>query len=384
MEFDEPKNEQEASRKPEWLEAEREELKGLKEKSVYEEVERPVIHPVLPARMIYKTSQKSGQNKKCKARYVVVGCADPYKNVKETYAPTLGMASLRLLIAVAGLLGAIMHQMDVKQAFLNSVLPHPVYIERPRNHFQGSKKVWKLLKALYGLVDAPKLWYEMLKKFLITSGFEVMVGEPCIFVKQTKIDGKEHIIVVGVFVDDFILFSTNQKLLEETKRMISQKFEVSDLGEAKIILGIRVRQERNTVKIDQINYVEEILKKYPDYKRKLSRIPKTPISPGLILKASTEADEMTTEPYREVVGSLAYLMIGTRPDLGLAVSILSRHLQKPTQEHWDVAMSVLQFPHGTSHKAISYRKKWKANEFNEAGLNKLEANEVEPWKSARL
>ena len=53
-----------------------------------------------------------------------------------------------------------------------------------------------------------------------------------------------------------------------------------------------------------------------------------------------------------MVGSLAYLILGTRPDLGLAVSMLLRHLQKPTQEHWDVAISVLRFLEENSHKAI--------------------------------
>ena len=62
---------------------------------------------------------------------------------------------------------------------------------------------------------------------------------------------------------------------------------------------------------------------------------------GVELQRATESDEITTKPYRQVVGCLGYLTVCTRPDIGFSVSVLGKFLNSLTEQHWKAAMRVL-------------------------------------------
>lgn len=150
-----------------------------------EVVDRPVGVTVLPGQFVYKTKHdEDGVIARWTARYVTLGCCDPWKALKETFAPTLRYGTLRLIIALAALMGVIIHQLDVKTAFLNGVMNTVVYVEQPTGYAKGDpkKKVWRLKKALYGLVEAPRLWYETLNSVLLKYGFKRITGDPCLYV----------------------------------------------------------------------------------------------------------------------------------------------------------------------------------------------------------
>jgi hypothetical protein len=111
-----------------------------------------------------------------KARLVAKG----YSQVEgldfdENYAPVARLESIRILLAYATYHGFKLYQMDVKSVFLNGPIKEEVYVEQPPV-FEDSEypsHVYKLSKALYGLKQAPRAWYECLRDFLITNGFEV-------------------------------------------------------------------------------------------------------------------------------------------------------------------------------------------------------------------
>ena len=88
---------------------------------------RPESEQVLPSRMVYKTKETDMPEEALKkARFVVQGCCDKKKKEKATFAPTLKFASLRILLALAALLGTVIFQLDIKAAFTNGELPYPV------------------------------------------------------------------------------------------------------------------------------------------------------------------------------------------------------------------------------------------------------------------
>ena len=352
----------------EWLEAERREYEALLQQDTGRVVRRPVGKQVLPTMMIYKSKTgPDGQEILKKARFVVKGCCDRFKNTKPTYALTLRFASLRTLLAVATGLGAKVHQLDVKAAFLNGVLPEPIYVEQPRNFTKHSREthVLELKKALYGLVEAPRVWNQTLHQTMSAAHFERVHGDPCVYVHHsTKGKGRHHrrhITVVAVFVDDFILFGTNEALVLRTKTRLATAFRTKDLGEANWLLGMQVTRRNGYLRIEQSAYAGKILTRFENLLPRHTRRAPTPLSQGTLLKrrvAAEERDTLQEEPvsakYREVIASLAYLAIGTRPDLAQAVSTLSRFLADPHSQHWRAVGHVLQYLRETAGLGIEY------------------------------
>ena len=131
----------------------------------------------------------------------------------ETYTPVARLEAVRLLLAYVCLKGFILHQMDVKSAFLNEFIDEEVYVSQPpgfEDH-NNSDYGFKLKKALYGLKQAPRQWYERLSNFLLSQGYERGKTDKTLFIKNSCND----ISLVQVYVDDIIFGSTNESLCEQ-------------------------------------------------------------------------------------------------------------------------------------------------------------------------
>ena len=130
------------------------------------------------------------------------------------------ITSIRVLLALASIYKLIVHQMDVKTAFLNGDLDEEVYMEQPEGFVlpRNEKKVCKLVKSLYGLKQAPKQWHE---KFDLAIGFFYNSSNKCIYSKFTK----EYGVIVCCYVDDMLIFGTNMKGVCETKKYLSFMFK---------------------------------------------------------------------------------------------------------------------------------------------------------------
>lgn len=132
---------------------------------------------------------------------------------------------------------------------------------------------------------------------------------------------------------------------------------MEDLGLARMVVGIEIeRRADNSYSLSQSKFAESILERFNMVSVKPAS---TPLSPGLKLrKASDEevAESVDCQfPYRNAVGSLMYLAQCTRPDLSHAVGVLSQHLERPVQRHWDAAVDVFRYLRGTSELGITYQ-----------------------------
>uniref|UniRef100_A0AAV1TND8 Reverse transcriptase Ty1/copia-type domain-containing protein n=1 Tax=Peronospora matthiolae TaxID=2874970 RepID=A0AAV1TND8_9STRA len=152
-------------------------------------------------------------------------------------------------------------------------------------------------------------------------------------------------IFVALYVDDLVLASNNDELLKSTKKALGDRFDMTDLGNLKYFLGLEVDQEFTvgTISIRQSKIAKDILEKFG---MEHSNPVKTPQEPGLNLKRSMceggckHEDTMTNVPYRNAVGCLMYLMVGTRPDLAAAVGVLSQFVADPCPTHWQALKRV--------------------------------------------
>ncbi|GKC46876.1 putative ribonuclease H-like domain-containing protein, partial [Tanacetum coccineum] len=182
-----------------------------------------------------------------------------------------------------------------------------VYVCQPPC-LQFPNKVYKVEKALYGLHQAPRAWYETLSTYLIENGFRRGTIDKTLFIKKDKGD----ILLVQVYVDDIIFGSTKKSLCDEFEGLMHKRFQMSSIGELTLFLGLQVQQKKDGIFISQEKYVADILKKFDFATVKTTS---TPMEPNKALIKDEEADSVDVHLYRSMIGSLIYLK--GQPKLGL-------------------------------------------------------------------
>ncbi|GJW16665.1 putative ribonuclease H-like domain-containing protein [Tanacetum coccineum] len=131
----------------------------------------------------------------------------------EVFAPVAIIEAIRLFLAFASYMGFTVYQMDVKSVFLYGTIKEEVYVHQPIGFVDPThpNKVYKVIKALYGLHQAPRAWYVTLSSFLMENGFRRGTIDKTLFIKKKKSD----IMLVQVYVDDIIFGSTKKSMCTE-------------------------------------------------------------------------------------------------------------------------------------------------------------------------
>ncbi|GKF95683.1 putative ribonuclease H-like domain-containing protein, partial [Tanacetum coccineum] len=135
--------------------------------------------------------------------------------------------------------------MDVKSAFLYGTIEEEVYVCQPPGFEdpQFPDKVYMVEKALYGLHQAPKAWYETLYTYLLENAFRRGTIGKTLFIKKDR----GNIILVQVYVDDIIFGTTKKSLCDEFKQIMHKRFQMSSMGELTFFLGLQVQQKRDGI-----------------------------------------------------------------------------------------------------------------------------------------
>nr|GEY72286.1 hypothetical protein [Tanacetum cinerariifolium] len=221
---------------------------------------------------------------------------------EEVFAPVVRIESIRLFLAYASFMGFIGYQMDVKSAFLYGTIEEEVYVCQPLGFKDPNypNKVYKVVKPLYGLHQAPRAWYETLTNYLLENGFQRGKIDQTLFVKRQEGD----ILLVQIYVED-------------------------------IIFGLQEKQMQDRIFINQEKYVAEILRKFGLTDGKSAS---TPIDTEKPLLKDPDGEDVDVHTYRSMISSLMYLnssrldiMFAGNPhhalkDKGVIDSGCSRHM----------------------------------------------------------
>jgi hypothetical protein len=325
---DEPKTLRGVRMRPDadlWDQAMQEELTALWEKGVYEWVDVPTHKRVLPAKWVYKIKRdKKGAIGKYKARLVAKGILQkPGVDYGEVFAPASSLVTLRLLLSIAAEKDCDVRQLDVKTAFLNGDLEEEVYLQPPEGYEDKQGRVWLLKKALYSLQQAAQAWHKKLKDSLVKVGLHPSESDPCLIIEQFN-DGCA--VYVLIHVDDALIVGSSAAV-REVKSKFSSLFEVRDLGEEVFFLGLEILRDRTagTLWLGQSQYAEKKLEQF-GMRDCNSRVTPLEVNQQLGPDGETLQSNM---PYSEVVGSLLYLAVCTRPDMSHSVGMLSRFVSVP-------------------------------------------------------
>nr|GEZ45703.1 hypothetical protein [Tanacetum cinerariifolium] len=178
----------------------------------------------------------------------------------EVFAPVARIEAIRLFLAFALYMGFMVYQMDVKSAFLYGEIDEEVYVTQPKGFEDpyNPKHVYRVVKALYGLHQAPRAWYARLSTFLLKHNYRRGTIDKTLFLKKDS----RHIILVQVYVDDIIFGSTNKAWCDEFEVLMKGEFEMSAMGELTFFLGLQVKQLPDGIFISQDKYVKDMHKKF--------------------------------------------------------------------------------------------------------------------------
>jgi hypothetical protein len=300
---------------------------------------------ILPCKWVFVKKENPDGSDLCKARLVVGGHRQTYGiDYHETFAPVVKYQSIRIILAIATARGWFVHQMDFVTAFLNSDLEEKIYMVQPTGYENGKDEVCELVKGIYGLKQAPRAWNNEYHLTMIKLGFRLITADTSVYIRGN--------LIVAVYVDDLIIAGEIIGEVEDIKKAIAKKYKVKDLGELRDIVGMEWRrnQEKKKSTLHQSKYTEMILKKFNMWESKAASTPviklekEEEISP----KLSSNAE------YMQAVGSLIYLATCTRPDIQLAVSLVSRTMKEPTEKNWIAVKRIFRYLNGTRNYGITY------------------------------
>nr|GEV28300.1 hypothetical protein [Tanacetum cinerariifolium] len=201
---------------------------------------------------------------------------------EEVFAPVARIEAIRLFLAYASFMGFMVYQMDVKSAFLFGTIEEEVYVCQPLGFEDPDHpdKVYKVVKALYGLHQAPRAWYETLANYLLENSFQIGKIDQTLFIKKQKGD----ILRVHIYVDDIIFGATNKDLCKSFEKLMKDKFQISSMGELTFFFG---------------------------------KSASTPIHTEKPLLKDPDGEDVDVHIYRSMIGSLMYLT-SSRPDIMFA------------------------------------------------------------------
>jgi hypothetical protein len=256
-------------------------------------------------------------------QYVAKGYAQKYSiDYNKTTAPTARLESFRTILHVAATLGWDIQQIDIKTAFLHGVLPEDetAFLKQPQGFEMPGKESWvmKLMKSIYGMKQASRIWNHTFDKAMKELGFRRISNEWCVYRRDTE----SGTVIFAVHVDDIISAASVPEENAHFKDELRSKWKITNLGPTKFALSIAIERDHveKSVSISQMAFIDHIVDRFNQtdahpvdmpmvHGTQIRRPDKSvPLAPEL-----TEWVDKT--PYRELVGSLNYIAIGTRPNI---------------------------------------------------------------------
>ncbi|GJZ09305.1 putative ribonuclease H-like domain-containing protein [Tanacetum coccineum] len=320
----EPKKVSQALDDESWVEAMQEELLQFKLLNVWTLVDLPHGKKAIGTKWVFRNKKdQRGIMVRNKARLVAQGYRqEEGVDYDEVFALVARIEAIRLFFAYASFMDFTVYQMDVKSAFLYGTIEEEVYVSQPPGFVDPEfpNKVYKVEKALYGLHQAPKAWYETLSTYLLENRFRRETIDKTLFIKKIKND----ILLVQVYVDDIIFGSTKKSLSTEKD-------------------GIFPSQDK---------YVYDILKKFGFSSVKTSSTPMETHNP---LSKDADGTDVDVHLYRSMIGSLMYLT-SSRPDIMFAVCACSRFQVQPKASHMHAVKRIFRYLKGQPTLGLWYPK----------------------------
>ena len=338
-----------------WKASMADEMASHKKSKTWELVPLPPGKNVIDNRWVFRTKRNAdGSLNKYKSRLVARGFTQRKgTDYNETFAPVARYDSIRCLLANVAHRDLEMTQFDVKTAFLYGELEEELYMKQPDQFDDGSGRVCKLTKGLYGLKQSPRRWNKKFDEFLQMFGMERSEVDPCIYVCRQTGD----IILLGLYVDDGLLCCSRKETMKRMLNEMKSNFEIT-VTDPNFFIGLEIERDRNkrTIALHQRGYIDKILERFnmSDCKPCV-----TPGDPHAVLtKADCRKEEedslQANFPYREAVGCLMFLQSCSRPDIAFNVVTAAHFSERPGKPHIQALKRIMRYLQKTKDLRIIY------------------------------
>ena len=312
--------------------------------------------------------EKTLPEPKLKARFVGGGNMQDKSaySQEETSSPTVSNSAVYMIAAIAAHEGRKVRTMDVGSAYLNADIKRDVWVLiqpslakilcKLAPHYKkylrkDGSLVVKLDKALYGCIESSRLWYEVLRDFLLQLGFIANEKEPCVFNLQRS----GHQVTVCIYVDDLKCTSIDGDDLEWLRLELVKKFKEVTYqdGDVHYYLGQKFDYSvPGECKVSMCDYVSDALEEYGT-----SGFRATPASEDLF-KVDVESPLLAEDKrvsFHSRAAKLLYLALRCRPDILPSVSFLTGRVTSPSEEDWRKLDRLLMYLNSTRELGIVLR-----------------------------
>ncbi|KAJ5562658.1 hypothetical protein N7461_001419 [Penicillium sp. DV-2018c] len=323
---------------------------------IWKLVKPPKGARVLTGKWVFKLKLNAfGKPLKFKARWVARG----FEQIKDIdYSSTLARTgryeTLRVLLGVIAQQRLVTCHVDVNVAYLNAPLKERILMHYPTGlDTPEDGIVCQLERSLYGLKQSASNWFETPKGFLLSIGFVQSKADGCLYIRTDNDGGDTEVVYIFVYVDDMLIAGSSTTLVNKVKAQLSSQWSITDLGPLSHYLSMHVRHDRTkgTLNASQKAYVDRFTDEFiGETKRQITK-PVTPLM-DILIKSDHQATKAETKQYQSIIGSLNYANTVTRPDLALAISMLSQFLNNP--DHHDKALRAVTYAGNTSDHSLHY------------------------------
>ena len=323
----------EGKEKAGWFDAMNAELDELMFKKTFNLVPRSTAasrgKDIIPVMWVFRRKRKpDGTVTKLKARLVVRGDRQDLSNEEggdDTFAPVVDWGTVRMCFNCTVQNKLASRSIDFKNAFAQSFLPEPIFIELPQGGYRENypNMILEVERSLYGDRRAPRLWYNHLRNYLLKSGFKPSDIDPCLFLKDN--------LAIIVYVDDAIILSRDDSTITTfLNKLEKDSFEFTIDGDFASYLGVTIKfQEDESIKLTQEHLTNQIIELLGLERASPKNTPCTRIL-GKELDSPPASGDFN---YRSALGMLQYLCNNTRPDCTFAVSQCARFSNNPRLPH---------------------------------------------------
>ncbi|MGI4816548.1 MAG: reverse transcriptase domain-containing protein [Janthinobacterium lividum] len=329
-----------------WQGAMDEEVQAHLRNGTFKPVDRPEKTSdaeLLTAKFVFdiKYDEKGEEPLRFKARLVARGFKQIHGvNFEETFAPTMHFDAFRIILAVAAARGWRIRQMDVITAFLAGTLSEVVHLRVPSELRNVFGEYVRVIKSLYGLKQAARVWFLLLQSFLESIGFTSLPSDESIMINQSR-------VIIGIYVDDLLITGEDNEEIEKVIDQLKKRFPMKDLKEARNVLGMRVLRDGPLLSLDQAKYAAEIVREfyYED-----GPIYDTPMDPSAATTLETDPgkplDSAQNANFLRLVGKLGWLC-NTRPEITFAVRKTQQFTSRACSNHWKALLRIVGYVAGT-------------------------------------
>ncbi|UYV84151.1 hypothetical protein LAZ67_X001338, partial [Cordylochernes scorpioides] len=311
----------------------------------------PKDKKLIKSKWIFSIKKNSdGSIKNFKARLVATGydqiLGSDYHGI---YSPTIRPETIRILIKIAAMKKVIPQQKDVQTAFLYGDLEEEIFMLQPPGFEKGNNKICYLMKSIYGLKQASRMWNKKLDELLTNAGMKQSANDPCLYYCNFR----NHFLYLGIHVDDILSVGSGDDFEENIWKRIKREIDITDLGAAKNFLGMEFEYRDDSIFINQKKYIEEILEAY---NLRYCNPSKTPLCISTNYDLFENSKSIDQKYYQEIVGKLIYIATRTRPDICYAISNMSRFNKDPREVHMNGLKKILRYLKGTMNYELIYSR----------------------------